>query len=180
MSSSAGGAPALRPRSAAGNTGSGDATFRGGWIKNDIGVFIRALDEVTDVSLLSNPKVLALNRQRARVLVGTHDFAAFAAAGHGRESTVRTVHGCRVVRTGADRLHIDISADGFLWNMVRIVAGTLMEVGMGRKSPADVARALESRDRRLAGNTLGPEGLCLMWARYPDDPPAPEPPHSTV
>jgi type IV pilus assembly protein PilQ len=57
--------------STAGNTGQGPATFRGGFIKNDIGVFIRALDEVSDVSLLSNPKVLTLNRQRARVLVGT-------------------------------------------------------------------------------------------------------------
>lgn len=54
-----------------GNTGQGPATFRGGFIKNDVGVFIRALDEVSDVSLLSNPKVLTLNRQRARVLVGT-------------------------------------------------------------------------------------------------------------
>lgn len=54
-----------------GNTGQGPATFRGGFINNDVGVFIRALDEVSDVSLLSNPKVLTLNRQRARVLVGT-------------------------------------------------------------------------------------------------------------
>lgn len=107
--------------------------------------------------------------EAARMLVGEHDFAAFAAAGHGRESTVRRVLDCRTVRTGPDRVHIDVSANGFLWNMVRIIAGTLMEVGMGRKSPADVRAALESRDRRLAGPTVGPEGLCLMWGRYPED-----------
>jgi tRNA pseudouridine38-40 synthase len=73
------------------------------------------------------------------------------------------------VRTGVDRVHIDVSANGFLWNMVRIIAGTLMEVGMGRKTAADVRAALEAKDRRLAGPTVGPEGLCLMWGRYPED-----------
>lgn len=107
--------------------------------------------------------------QAARVLVGEHDFAAFAAAGHGRESTVRRVDECRVVREG-ERVEIHVSGGGFLWNMVRIIAGTLMEVGLGNKSAADVRRALESRERRLAGPTLGPEGLCLMWQRYPEDP----------
>lgn len=107
--------------------------------------------------------------QAARVLVGEHDFAAFAAAGHGRESTVRRVDECRVVREG-ERVEIHVSGGGFLWNMVRIIAGTLMEVGLGNKTPDDVRRALESRERRLAGPTLGPEGLCLMWQRYPEDP----------
>lgn len=108
----------------------------------------------------------------ARVLIGEHDFAAFAAAGHGRESTVRTVFDCRVSRPdpAGPRVHLDISGDGFLWNMVRIIAGTLMEVGWGNRTAEDVKRALESRERRLAGPTLGPEGLCLMWQRYPDDP----------
>lgn len=106
--------------------------------------------------------------EAARVLVGEHDFAAFAAAGHGRESTVRTVRECRVTRAG-ERVELHISGNGFLWNMVRIIAGTLMEVGLGNKSAADVQRALESRERRLAGPTVGPEGLCLMWQRYPED-----------
>lgn len=109
----------------------------------------------------------------ARTLVGTHDFEAFAAAGHGRESTVRTVTSCRVVRPSPERVHLEIAADGFLWNMVRIIAGTLLDVGMGRRTPADVAEALASRDRRRAGPTAGPQGLCLMWARYPEDPPHP-------
>jgi tRNA pseudouridine38-40 synthase len=106
--------------------------------------------------------------EAARVLLGEHDFAGFAAAGHGRESTVRTVHECRVLREGS-RVEVHVSGSGFLWNMVRIIAGTLMEVGLGNKSAEDVRRALELRERRLAGPTLGPEGLCLMWQRYGGD-----------
>lgn len=106
--------------------------------------------------------------EAARVLVGEHDFAAFAAAGHGRESTVRRVDECRVERAGS-RVEVHVSGGGFLWNMVRIIAGTLMEVGLGNKSAEDVRRALELKERRLAGPTVGAEGLCLMWQRYGDD-----------
>ncbi len=117
-------------------------------------------------------------RRAAERIVGEHDFAAFAAAGHGRLSTVRTVFECRVEeeRIGgtaptpdADwsrRLRIEISGNGFLYNMVRIVAGTLLEVGRGRLSPDDVSGAIASLDRRHAGPTLPPTGLCLEWIRY--------------
>jgi len=107
--------------------------------------------------------------EAAKVFVGKHDFAAFAAAGHGRESTVRTVLSCEVRRPAPERVEIHIAADGFLWNMVRIVAGTLVEVGRGRMTTGDVEEALRSGDRRKAGPTLPPEGLCLMWGRYPGD-----------
>jgi tRNA pseudouridine38-40 synthase len=118
----------------------------------------------------------------ARRLVGVHDFAAFAAAGHGRLSTVRQVFACSVteitacgdgangLESGARRIVMRISGSGFLWNMVRIVAGTLVEVGRGRKTPEDVARAIESLDRRLAGPTMPARGLCLEWVRYGDTP----------
>jgi tRNA pseudouridine38-40 synthase len=108
----------------------------------------------------------------AAVLVGEHDFAAFAAAGHGRESTVRTVLSCRVWRSSPSRVQLDVSATGFLWNMVRIIAGTLLEVGMGRRDAASVARALACGDRAQSGPTAGPEGLCLLWGLYPEDDPA--------
>lgn len=107
-------------------------------------------------------------REGAALLIGEHDFAAFAAAGHGRLSTIRTVLSCEVSRLDEHTLAIDVSGTGFLWNMVRIIAGTLLEVGRGRRTPADVAAALASRDRRLAGPTLPPTGLCLMWIRYPE------------
>jgi len=108
-------------------------------------------------------------REAGAALAGEHDFAGFARAKHGRESTVRTVHACDVrdePREGGGRtVWIDVSGDGFLYNMVRIIAGTLVEVGRGRIDTARVRGALASGDRRLAGPTLGPEGLCLMWMR---------------
>ena len=108
----------------------------------------------------------AAMNEAAQVLVGEHDFAAFAAAGHGRLTTVRTVHALSVTRESPERVVLRISGGGFLWNMVRIISGTLMEVGLGRRTAHDVRAALESRDRTRAGPTLPPEGLCLEWIRY--------------
>jgi tRNA pseudouridine38-40 synthase len=104
--------------------------------------------------------------------VGEHDFAAFAAAGHGRLTTVRRIDALSVRDiSGEDepagtRIRMDVSGSGFLWNMVRIIAGTLLQAGTGRMTAARVGEALVSGDRRLAGPTLGPEGLCLEWIRY--------------
>jgi len=119
--------------------------------------------------------VARMNDAAAR-LVGEHDFAAFAAAGHGRLTTVRTVHECRVGQSAsvsgecrmpnAARVTLHISGSGFLWNMVRIVAGTLYEVGRGKMEPEQVSRALLEKDRRLAGPTMPARGLCLEWVRY--------------
>lgn len=121
----------------------------------------------------------------ARLLVGEHDFAAFAAAGHGRLTTVRTIFDCRVrvvetalappgARPDANPdghcrgtlLRIDVCGNGFLYNMVRIIAGTLHEVGRGKMDASSMPEILASRDRRRAGPTLPPEGLCLEWVRY--------------
>jgi tRNA pseudouridine38-40 synthase len=104
---------------------------------------------------------------------GEHDFAAFAAAGHGRETTVRTVTKCAVTAPEAHRIVIDVAGNGFLYNMVRIIAGTLVEVGRGKIEADDIPAILESKDRSRAGSTLPPEGLMLMWMRYPDDEAAP-------
>jgi tRNA pseudouridine38-40 synthase len=102
----------------------------------------------------------------ARRLIGTHDFASMTRLHHGRESTVRTVHDCMVTRTGPRRLRLDICGDGFLHNMVRIIAGTLLEVGRGRRKPDEMERVLGAHDRTAAGQTLPPEGLFLMWVKY--------------
>lgn len=103
-------------------------------------------------------------------LVGEHDFAAFAAAGHGRLTTVRTVFACTVTEpppaAEGRRLRIDIVGSGFLWNMVRIIAGTLVEAGRGRIAPSDIPAIITSRDRARAGPTLPPTGLCLEWVKY--------------
>ncbi|MCA9285505.1 MAG: tRNA pseudouridine(38-40) synthase TruA [Phycisphaerales bacterium] len=110
--------------------------------------------------------------EAARLLEGEHDFASFAQASHGRETTVRTIHSCRVRATGPYALELDVSGSGFLYNMVRIVAGTLVEVGRGRLVPEDMTRIIAAQDRRAAGPTLPPEGLCLMWVRYGEGPSA--------
>lgn len=113
---------------------------------------------------------LARMQGAAARIVGERDFVAFAAAGHGRVTTVRTVFSCEVSEQrpvdGARRLRIDISGSGFLYNMVRIIAGTLVECGRGRMTADDVARAIESKDRRNAGPTLPASGLCLEWIRH--------------
>lgn len=101
-------------------------------------------------------------------LVGEHDFESFANTAHGRESTVRTVFACGVSRMG-ERVFIDIEGSGFLYHMVRIIAGTLVEIGRGHWAPEYIDEILESRDRRLAGPTLEARGLCLQWIHYPDE-----------
>lgn len=108
-------------------------------------------------------------RAAAARFVGEHDFAAFAKAGHGRKSTVRAVHACEVVRRDDGRVTIDISGNGFLHNMVRIVAGTLVEIGRGRMDPGRIEEALGTGDRSLAGPTLPPTGLRLEWITYPPE-----------
>ncbi len=119
----------------------------------------------------------------AAVLVGERDFAGFAAMGHGRLTTVRTLFECKVVEdapasafpltpgnldisTPSRRIRIDVVGSGFLWNMVRIIAGTLADVGMGRSDAARVREALTTGNRTLAGPTLPARGLRLEWIKY--------------
>lgn len=115
-------------------------------------------------------KTLDIERMQdaAQRLVGTHDIEGFAAAGHGRENTVRTIFDCQAFADIAypHEVHITIQGSGFLYNSVRIIAGTLIEVGRGRFEPEHIDRILESADRRIAGPTLPPQGLCLEWVQY--------------
>jgi len=101
----------------------------------------------------------------AAAIVGTHDFEGFAAAGHGRSTTIRTVLRCDVLRQQSE-VHIIVEGTGFLYNMVRIIVGTLVEIGRGRLDEEIVNQVLESRNRRLAGPTLPARGLCLQHITY--------------
>lgn len=130
----------------------------------------RAMFERNYVHHLWTPLDVDSMRRAAERLVGEHDFAAFAAAGHGRLTTVRTIHDCRVSSAAPASTRVDVSGSGFLYNMVRIIAGTLVEVGRGRMTPDDVTAALLSKDRRRAGPTLPARGLCLEWVEYPPGP----------
>lgn len=122
------------------------------------------------------PEVLdvAAMAEAASHIEGTHDFKAFTKRHHGRESTVRTVTSCTARPIGEWRVRIDVRGDGFLWNMVRIIAGTLMDVGRGRIEPGAMPEVIASGERDRGGPTMPPEGLCLLWIRYPDDPEAAE------
>jgi tRNA pseudouridine38-40 synthase len=105
----------------------------------------------------------------AHRLVGTHDFGGFAAAGHGRLSTVRSIFNCWVQRDEpgkGNEVHMVVEGDGFLYNMVRIIAGTLVEVGRGHFEPDVIDKIIKAADRAMAGPTLPPEGLWLQWIKY--------------
>ncbi len=104
--------------------------------------------------------------------VGPHDFAGFATAKDMRASTVRTIFGCRVERdpSGGPEVHIVVEGDGFLHNMVRIMAGTLLEVGEGKRPPRAIDALLAGPNRRRAGRTLPANGLCLERVWYPEAP----------
>lgn len=105
-------------------------------------------------------------RAAAGAFVGTHDFASLTRAKHGRESTVRTVFSCAVTQTESDRLRVDVSGSGFLYNMVRILVGTLVDVGRGKIAADAIGAVLGACERQHAGSTMPPEGLCLMWIQY--------------
>ena len=100
----------------------------------------------------------------ARLLEGTHDFRACSAV-KTNKSTVRTVSRIAISRDG-DELRFDFSADGFLHHMVRILTGTLLEVGRGNRTPESVTELLAGGPRAAAGFTVPAKGLCLMEVRY--------------
>ncbi len=108
-------------------------------------------------------------QQAASRLCGRHDFASFMAAGSSIAaqggSTVRTVHSFTVCRQGAE-LRLLVEADGYLYHMVRIMAGTLVEVGAGRMDPLQIPDILAARDRAAAGPTAPAKGLALARVRY--------------
>lgn len=103
--------------------------------------------------------------QAAQCLVGEHDFSSFCTAKPDRPNHVRTIYRCDVTRDG-DMITLMISGNGFLYNMVRIIAGTLLQVGGGMIEPEQMEKILAAKDRSLAGDTARPEGLTLMGIEY--------------
>lgn len=103
--------------------------------------------------------------QAAAYLVGEHDFKSFCSAGAQVQTTVRTIYAVNVTKDD-DMVHIRITGNGFLYNMVRIIAGTLMQVGTGLMEPEQVKEILEARDRSKAGPTAVAKGLTLVEIRY--------------
>ena len=97
----------------------------------------------------------------ARYLEGEHDFKSFCQIGAQVESTVRTIYSVDIIEEGSD-LIIRVCGNGFLYNMVRIIVGTLLEVGREKRAPEDMQDILEKKDRSAAGPTAPAHGLTLM------------------
>ena len=116
------------------------------------------------------PRPLDMDRMRESLpaLLGTHDFAAFQAAGGTAKTTVRTLTEATLHRDGP-LITLTVRGNAFLYNMVRIIAGTLMEVGTGKRAPGAIARAIATGDRLALGQTAPAKGLTLMRVLYGGD-----------
>ena len=104
----------------------------------------------------------------ARMFEGTHDFAAVRSVGTNVKSTVRTIYYCRVERRG-ELLELKVCANGFLYNMVRAITGTVLYAAEGKLLPEDIPAILDSGNRTLAGPTAPPGGLYLTRVWYEDE-----------
>ena len=107
-------------------------------------------------------------REAAAYIVGEHDFKSFCCVRTQAESTVRIIYSLEVLQEGSEII-IRIKGNGFLYNMVRIITGTLIQVGKGRFKPEYVKQMLEAKDRTVAGQTAPPQGLTLVGIEYVDN-----------
>ncbi len=114
------------------------------------------LDKSPDINLM---------KETARIFVGEHDFKAFCSSGSGAKTTVRTIYNIDIKEDGA-RLSISVTGNGFLYNMVRIMVGTLLEVGYGKIPVQEINEMLATGNRTLGGKTLPAKGLCLINVEY--------------
>lgn len=107
-------------------------------------------------------------REAAKAFIGEHDFIGFASSGYSVKTTVREIYSLDVTKDG-DIIKIDICGNGFLYNMVRIIAGTLVFCGSGKTDPKEMGEIIASKNRERAGITAPAEGLCLKEVYYPND-----------
>ncbi|MFR8033608.1 MAG: tRNA pseudouridine(38-40) synthase TruA [Lachnospiraceae bacterium] len=114
---------------------------------------------------LGKPLDLSAMRMAAEKLVGTHDFLPFSSMKKGKKSTVRTIESITVEQVG-EEVHLTFTGDGFLYHMVRILAGTLAEIGLGERSPQEIPEIFDARDRKKAGQMAPAQGLALMQVVY--------------
>ena len=118
--------------------------------------FVWPVEEPLNVTAMSDA---------AEAFLGTHDFLAFCSNKHFKKSSVRTIRRFTVERVGPE-IHFTVTGDGFLYNMVRIMVGTLVAIGRGERTKADIPAILDTRVRENAGETVPAKGLCLMEVRY--------------
>lgn len=114
------------------------------------------------------PMKLDINKMQEAVkyFEGEHDFKAFKASGTSSKSSVRTIYKAEVIDAGNERIYIELTGNGFLYNMVRIISGTLVDVGLGKIQPKDIQEIIKLEKRENAGKTLPPQGLYLLKVEY--------------
>ncbi|HTV03589.1 MAG TPA: tRNA pseudouridine(38-40) synthase TruA [Luteitalea sp.] len=155
-------------------------TYRYTWLVSQAGHPLLA----RTTCLAAPPLALPVMATAARALAGTHDFAAFQSTGTPVTSTVRTMRGVDFgIRPAEDLglrlldgervVELELTADGFLRHMMRAIAGTLLEIGQGRRPVDDVRRLLGGAPRSEAGPNAPPQGLTLVRVHYSEDPPLP-------
>ena len=105
-------------------------------------------------------------KEASRYFEGEHDFKAFKASGTSSKSSIRTIYKAEVIERPDERIWIELTGSGFLYNMVRIISGTLVDVGLGKIEPKEIKNIIESKDRQKAGKTLAPQGLFLVSVEY--------------
>lgn len=105
-------------------------------------------------------------QEAVKYFEGEHDFKAFKASRTSSKSSVRTIYKAEVIDAGNERIYIELTGNGFLYNMVRIISGTLVEVGLGKLEPKEIEKILELKNRENAGKTLPPQGLYLVKVEY--------------
>lgn len=112
------------------------------------------------------PLDVAKMKQAITYFEGEHDFKAFKASGTSSKSSVRTIYKAEVIEKDKERIWIELTGNGFLYNMVRIIVGTLVEVGQGNRKPEEIPDIIKGKDRAKAGKTLPPQGLYLVKVEY--------------
>ncbi len=105
-------------------------------------------------------------KEAVKYFEGEHDFKAFKASGTSSKSSIRTIYKAEVKQMPDDRIYVELTGNGFLYNMVRIITGTLVEVGLGKIEPKEIENIIKSKKRENAGKTLPPEGLYLVKVEY--------------
>ncbi len=112
------------------------------------------------------PLNIPLMQETAKLLVGEHDFIAFSSTGSGINKTIRTIYNLNIT-THDNEVYFEVEGNGFLYNMVRIIVGTLVFIGQGRIKPDSIKEMLETGNRKLGGKTYPAKGLYLKSVKYP-------------
>ena len=114
---------------------------------------------------IGTPLNIEAMKKAIKYFEGTHDFKAFKSSGTSSKSSVRTIYSANIITEGTN-IAIDLTGNGFLYNMVRIIVGTLVDVGLEKILPEDIPNIIDSGDRARAGKTLPPQGLTLLCVNY--------------